>query len=93
MDYSVGFSDRRHQLRVAVTSQPLGPYVDTAQSTDPDDVPFAIDPHSFVDDDGHWYLFHAHDFLGTGDPARVAPETGAERAMRWAPRWSCSACR
>jgi beta-xylosidase len=63
--YSVGHGDKLHQLRVAVSEHPLGPYVDTAQLTHPDDIPFAIDPHPFRDDDGRWYLFHARDFLDT----------------------------
>ena len=74
MYYSVGHGDRRHQLRVAGSDAPLGPYVDCAQLTDPDDVPFAIDPHPFRDDDGRWYLFHARDFLDSvdenGEPVR-----------------------
>jgi len=73
--YSVGFGDRRHQLRVAVSEQPAGPYVDCAQLTDPAQVPFAIDPHPFCDSDGRWYLFHARDFLDAvdaqGQPVRA----------------------
>ncbi len=63
--YSVGHGDKQHQLRVAVSESPLGPYRDSAQLTDPVVVPFAIDPHPFQDDDGRWYLFHARDFLDT----------------------------
>jgi GH43 family beta-xylosidase len=65
--YSVGFGDKRHQLRVATADAPQGPYVDVAQLTDPDAVPFAIDPHPFRDSDGRWYLFHARDFLEQAD--------------------------
>jgi GH43 family beta-xylosidase len=61
--YSVGHGDRRHQLRVAVSPHALGPYHDMNSLTDPDQVPFAIDPHPFCDEDGRWYLFHARDFL------------------------------
>jgi len=67
--YSVGFGDKRHQIRVATADVPLGPYVDAAQLTDPDQVPFAIDPHPFQDDDGRTYLFHARDFLDV-DPSQ-----------------------
>jgi GH43 family beta-xylosidase len=67
--YSVGHGDKRHQLRVAVSERPLGPYLDCAQLTDPDEVPFAIDPHPFRDDDGKWYLYHARDFLDFGPDA------------------------
>ena len=67
--YSVGHGDKLHQLRVAISDDPLGPYVDCAQLTNPKEVPFAIDPHPFQDDDGKWYLFHARDFLDTGTDA------------------------
>lgn len=69
MYYSVGHGDRRHQLRVAGSDDPLGPYIDCAGLTDPDDIPFAIDPHPVQDDDGRWYLFHARDFLTATDDA------------------------
>jgi len=73
--YSVGHGDRRHQLRVAASDAALGPYEDLAALTEPDEVPFAIDPHAFRDADGRWYLFHARDFLDADDggdgPARV----------------------
>ncbi|HWJ07092.1 MAG TPA: glycoside hydrolase family 43 protein [Steroidobacteraceae bacterium] len=65
--YSVGHDDRAHQLRVAVAETPTGPYVDSGALTTVDEVPFAIDPHPFRDDDGQWYLFHARDFLDTID--------------------------
>jgi beta-xylosidase len=75
MYYSVGHGDRHHQLRVASSNTPLGPYIDCAQLTDPADVPFAIDPHPFQDVDGRWYLFSARDFLETvdddGQPVRA----------------------
>jgi beta-xylosidase len=63
--YSVGHGDARHQLRVAVSDSPAGPYADCAALTDVAEVPFAIDPHPFRDRDGRWYLFHARDFLDT----------------------------
>ena len=65
--YSVGHDDRAHQLRVAVSEHPAGPYVDAGSLTSPDEVPFAIDPHPFRDLDGRWYLFHARDFLDPVD--------------------------
>lgn len=65
--YSVGHQDRLHQLRVAISEAPLGPYVDTAGLTHLDHLAFAIDPHPFRDDDGRWYLFFARDFLTTED--------------------------
>ncbi|HET9237362.1 MAG TPA: glycoside hydrolase family 43 protein [Oligoflexus sp.] len=74
--YSVGHGDKLHQLRVAVSDHPLGPYRDRAQLTNPKDVPFAIDPHPFQDDDGRWYLFHARDFLDTGSDAAGSIRAG-----------------
>ena len=62
--YSVGHADKRHQLRVAQSDNPLGPYRDAAGPlVDSEECPFAIDAHPFRDDDGQWYLFYARDFL------------------------------
>ncbi len=63
--YSVGFGDRRHHLRVATASSPLGPFRDLGVNLTPDEL-FAIDPHPFRDVDGRWYLYYARDVL-TGD--------------------------
>jgi beta-xylosidase len=69
--YSVGHADRRHQLRVATSRNPGGPYRDLGISLlDPRSCPFAIDPHPFRDDDGRWYLFYARDFLDHDGEAR-----------------------
>lgn len=70
--YSVGFGDRQHQLRVAISDAPQGPYRDLGkQLLDPADCPFAIDPHPFQAQDGHWYLFYARDFLDYSDDVRA----------------------
>jgi beta-xylosidase len=62
--YSVSTEGLKHQLRVAVSSRPEGPYEDAGLlMPDADACPFAIDPHPFLDDDGQWYLFYASDFL------------------------------
>jgi beta-xylosidase len=69
--YSAGGSEGEgHQLRVAASGSPRGPFRDTGIVLDPDD-PFTIDAHPFRDDDGTWYLFYCRDFLegervGTG---------------------------
>ncbi len=64
--YSVGHGDKNHQLRVAQSESPQGPYRDLGITLlDPVKCPFAIDPHPFQDDDGQWYLFYARDFLDT----------------------------
>jgi GH43 family beta-xylosidase len=65
--YSVGIEDRMHQLRVARSDQPEGPYTDCAALTELNSCAFAIDPHAFCDEDGRWYLFHARDFLDLQD--------------------------
>lgn len=70
--YSVGHEDKRHQLRVATSSEPLGPYQDVGEPLiDPESCAFAIDPHAFCDDDGQWYLFYARDFLDTENGVRA----------------------
>jgi beta-xylosidase len=73
--YSVGWADRLHQIRVARSTEPWGPFIDGVGLTDPRECPFAIDPHPFRDRDGRWYLFHARDFLNDRDdegrPARA----------------------
>jgi GH43 family beta-xylosidase len=62
--YSVGHGDRDHQLRVAISRRPDGPYRDAGiRLASAEEAPFAIDPHPFCDDDGRWYLFYARDFL------------------------------
>jgi beta-xylosidase len=70
--YSVGHGDKNHQLRVAVSDAPQGPYKDLGEPLlDPTTSPFAIDPHPFQDDDGQWYLFFARDFLDCSKEARA----------------------
>src|SRR5438876_5724993 len=44
--YSVGHGDKNHQLRVAASDTPQGPYRDLGKTLiDPSSCPFAIDPH------------------------------------------------
>ena len=81
MYYSVGHGDKNHQLRVAKSRDPQGPYTDLGISlVDPARCPFAIDPHPFKDDDDQWYLFYARDFLH-GSGGRVG--TGLMVAKTW----------
>jgi beta-xylosidase len=62
--YSVGHGDKNHQLRVATSKTPQGPYRDIGKAVlDLQKCPFAIDPHPFQDTDGKWYFFYARDFL------------------------------
>ncbi|WP_439593042.1 glycoside hydrolase family 43 protein [Microbacterium sp.] len=65
--YSVGHDIVGHHLRVAVSDEPHGPYVDIGVNLTPDER-FAIDPHPFQDVDGAWYLFFARDVLGHARP-------------------------
>lgn len=88
--YSVGHSDKAHQLRVAISDDPLGPYRDFAGPLiSCDDCPFAIDAHPFRDDDGQWYLFYARDFLDS-DNARAGTALAVARLetmTRLSPDW------
>jgi beta-xylosidase len=69
--YSVGFGDAKHQLRVATSDTPLGPFQDVGHPLlDPARCAFAIDAHPFRDDDGKWYLFIAQDFLDSSGEVR-----------------------
>lgn len=81
--YSVGRGDKGHQLRVAVSSHPYGPYEDIGHPlTEPNSTPFAIDASPFQDIDGRWYLFYSRDFLDgdaesrSGTALVVAPLEG-----------------
>ena len=70
--YSVGQGDKNHQLRVAVSQRPQGPYRDSGKPLlNPAECSFAIDPHPFQDEDGRWYLFYARDFLDCSPMARA----------------------
>ncbi len=78
--YSVGHEDKQHQLRVAKSDRPLGPYQDLGESLlDLEAYPFAIDPHPFRDDDGQWYLFYACDFLDADAEVRAGTALMVDR--------------
>jgi beta-xylosidase len=82
--YSVGHGDKEHQLRVAISDEPQGPYRDSGTALiKPAACAFAIDPHPFQDADGQWYLFYARDFLDYAHPVRAgtALEVAAMRSM------------
>lgn len=58
-----GIEPERFVLRVAVSAQPQGPYVDSGNIlTDCKSNRFTIDAFPFQDDDGHWYLFYSCNF-------------------------------
>lgn len=78
--YSVGHGDKNHQLRVATSPDPLGPYQDVGESlVNPDSCAFAIDPSPFQDDDGQWYLFYAQDFLDAEQGVRAGTALVVDR--------------
>lgn len=79
--YSVGHGDKKHQIRVATSEQPLGPYTDVGCLLQLEPYPFAIDPHPFQDDDGQWYLFYACDFLDLEAGARVGTGLMVDRLV------------
>jgi arabinan endo-1,5-alpha-L-arabinosidase len=62
-----------HQLQVATSQRPEGPYAHAATLAVPDSK-FTIDAHPFQDTDGQWYLFYARDFIDSADGYR--PGTG-----------------
>jgi beta-xylosidase len=64
MYYSAhGMDGRRgHQLRVAISDSPLGPFYDAETSLVPGE-PFTTDPHPFRAADGQWYIFYAQNFF------------------------------
>lgn len=62
MYFSAGLGDKHHQVRVAVSERPEGPFVDQGRVLTGND-PFTIDASPFQDENGEWYLFYARDFL------------------------------
>jgi beta-xylosidase len=89
--YSVGRGDKFHQLGVAISEHPLGPYHDVGLTflaprantvglrRNPTTYPFAIDPHPFRDVDGTWYLFYARDFLDSENGLRAGTALAVDR--------------
>lgn len=71
MYYSAnGIEGQNHQLRVATSACPDGPFIDTGRVLTPE-VPFSIDAHPFLAPDGTWYLFYAQDFLTQDGDHRI----------------------
>jgi arabinan endo-1,5-alpha-L-arabinosidase len=58
-----GVEPEKFELRVATSSQPAGPYVDSGRRlVDCETNRFTIDPFPFRDNDGKWYMFYARNF-------------------------------
>jgi beta-xylosidase len=80
--YSCATEGLRHQLRVAVSGTPQGPYQDVGPLLPKeDDCSFAIDAHPFRDDDGQWYLFYARDFLDFSESTRAGTALVVDRLI------------
>ncbi|MGV3774959.1 MAG: glycoside hydrolase family 43 protein, partial [Verrucomicrobiales bacterium] len=80
--FSFAKEDLKHQLRVAASRSPSGPFVDAGALLPPtDNCSFAIDAHAFRDDDGQWYLFYARDFLDYGERIRAGTALVVDRLV------------
>jgi GH43 family beta-xylosidase len=82
MYYSSGSADEGtdQKLRVAVSDDPAGPFVDTGKILVPDQ-PFSIDAHPYRHGDGQWYLFYCVDFLHVADDHRVGTGIVVDRLL------------
>ncbi|HZX26882.1 MAG TPA: glycoside hydrolase family 43 protein [Telluria sp.] len=81
MYYSAqGIDGRDHQLRVAVSERPEGPFLDAGRRLVPDQ-PFSIDPHPFRAPDGQWYLYYCVDFLEAEGSYRVGTGIVVDRLL------------
>lgn len=81
MYYSAqGIDGRDHQLRVATSRVPEGPFTDCGKVLVPDQ-PFSIDAHPFCDADGQWYLYYSIDFLELEDDHRVGTGVVVDRML------------
>jgi beta-xylosidase len=82
MYYSTATIGFLHQIRVATSESPTGPYEDAGLLIGADDAcPFAIDAEPFQDDDGEWYLFYARDFLDVNDQVRAGTALVVDRLV------------
>jgi beta-xylosidase len=80
--YSFATGGLHHQLRVASSAKPEGPYTEVGPLLpESDDCPFAIDAHAFRDDDGQWYLFYARDFLDFDKQVRAGTALVMDRLI------------
>ncbi len=81
MYYSAqGLGGQDHQLRVAVSEHPAGPFLDAGVVLVPDQ-PFSIDAHPFRDRDGSWYLYYCVDFLELEGDHRVGTGIVVDRML------------
>ena len=75
-----GIKGKDHQLRIAVSNAPTGPFEDIGRILIPGDA-FTIDAHPFKDRDGQWYLFYARDFLTRDGDVRAGTGIVVDRLL------------
>ncbi|MBL8160397.1 MAG: glycoside hydrolase family 43 protein [Anaerolineae bacterium] len=75
-----GINGCDHQLRVATSAHPLGPYSDCGLLLVPGE-PFTIDAHPFRAADGTWYLYYSRDFLTLDGADRVGTGIVVDRLV------------
>jgi GH43 family beta-xylosidase len=68
------------RLRVAVATDPAGPFIDSGVLLVPDQ-PFSIDAHPFRDAQGSWYLFYSVDFTSADEEGRIGTGIVADRLL------------
>lgn len=75
-----GVEGRDHQLRVALSDRPTGPFRSAGHLLAPD-LPFSIDAHPFQDRDGQWYLYYSRDFLEADETYRIGTGIVVDRLV------------
>jgi GH43 family beta-xylosidase len=77
-----GLEPERFSLRVAISDQPQGPYVDAgAPLVDCESNRFTIDAFPFIDDDGQWYLFYSRNFTNETPGMRIGTGIVVDKLM------------
>ena len=79
--YSAGRGHKAHQLRVAISDDPVGPYTNIDRPLSHPDCTFAIDAHPFQDVDGLWYMFYCKDFFDSDDTVRPGTAIVVDRLI------------
>lgn len=75
-----GIEEHDHQLRVALSDRPTGPFQSAEHVLVPNQ-PFTIDAHPFLDSDGQWYLYYSRDFLEADDNYRIGTGIVVDRLV------------
>ncbi len=80
--YSVGQGSEGicHQLRVATSDRPEGPYADSGTPLLlPGDETIVFDPDPFRDEDGQWYLFYDRNYFDVTSEGRAGDAISVRR--------------